>query len=585
MTTLPKPARAFVARRAILSGISGLLLAATATSTAAQNEPPPDPPREPMLLGAASNFSQGWNAQLLARARALPVRHFRDGMRWGDVERRPGEYRFDRPQLNYPAELARAGGDLVLTVNWGNRLYDGGDTPHSPEAVAAFGRYVGELVERYPAITTIEVGNEFNSANFVSGPVRDAGLAERAAYHLAMLRSAAEAARAVRPDIEILGGSTHSIAAGYLWPILEQGGAALMDGLAIHPYTTQIDQLPGQIEVLRSNPVAASMPIAITEFGSEDAALAGDHLLRGYAALSSLGVASLYWYPLNDRGDGLIPLIERDGTITAAGEAFRFIETELADHPGTDLSPDPFTFVHAFGQNRLVLWGDPRSVMVEREDIAALDARGRPIALDQLSLQTDQAIVLTSERPIDFAGDVQLGCQTLVADSYYQFAYGSAAAPNELARFEPTVIVAGSQSDWVLMPGQQTTSVPWTPYLGLSGRRNIRLSADNVVLGQRDGETISVVFEFSGAPMRALQLSIAIEAGTAAPREFAAQIDDANGTREFRSEAGAISETTQISVTPEAPLRVTLSPSEPGGSVNLDYRLRLRDPNKCGSTP
>ncbi len=236
-----------------------------------------------------------------------------------------------------------------------------------------------------------------------------------------------------------------------------------------------------------------------------------------------------------------------------------------------------------FGANRIVLWGDPRSVAVQRDDIAALDARGRPVGFDQLVLQAERAIVLTSERPIDFANDVRLGCQTMVADSYYQFAYGPADRRSELARFEPSAMVAGSRRNWVLMPGQQRTGVPWTPYLGLPGRGNLRLTADNVILRQRAGERVAAEFEYAGRPMRPLQLALTIESAQGAAVEFSAQIDDANGMRLVRSEAGAISETTQVSVTSEAPLRVTLSPSVPGTSVTLDYRLRLYDPGKCGS--
>ena len=151
--------------------------------------------REPLLLGAASNFSQGWNPRTYDAAAAVPVTRFRDGIRWNEVERSPGSYTFDKATTTYMARVGENGGKLTLTVNWGNPLYDGGNTPHTAKALAAFGKFVGEMVVRYPAVDTVEVGNEFNSANFVSGPVKAADLAKRGQYHLAMVRSAANAVK------------------------------------------------------------------------------------------------------------------------------------------------------------------------------------------------------------------------------------------------------------------------------------------------------------------------------------------------------------------------------------------------------
>jgi hypothetical protein len=376
----------------------------------------------PLILGTASNFSQGWNDRTFEAALRLPVTRFRDGIRWSEVEVAPGQYTFDKPKTAYITQLEERGARLTLTVNWGNPLYDQGATPHSPEALTAFGKFVAEMISRYPAIDALEVGNEFNGANFVSGPVKEAGLAERGRYHLAMVRSARRAAKAVRPDVKVLGGATHSLPAGYMWPLLDDGGAQLIDGLAVHPYTTPIDQLPSQIRVLRRHTAARTMPIYVTEFGSRDEDRAGDDLVRAYATMASLGARELDWYPLNERGDGHIPLIGRDLTPTAAGKAFRFVQKRLADHVAQDISPDRFTFVHAFGPNTWVTWGAARSVRVGA-GVEAYDATGTRLPSDDLRLEEDRALILVGNRELRSGENVTFGCNPLIADSFYRFGY------------------------------------------------------------------------------------------------------------------------------------------------------------------
>src|SRR3546814_10677632 len=101
-----------------------------------------------------------------------------------------------------------------------------GDTPYSDRALAALGRFVAATVTRYPAVDTVEVGNEFNSANSVSVRVKSQGLAQRRAYHLTLVMCIESAVQAARPDVKVLGGATHSLTAGYPWPQLEEIGRA-----------------------------------------------------------------------------------------------------------------------------------------------------------------------------------------------------------------------------------------------------------------------------------------------------------------------------------------------------------------------
>lgn len=560
---------------------AALMIGAALFGTIAARHSTAQEANPPLVLGAASNFSQGWDAQTFDAAIALPLTRFRDGIRWSEVERSRGKYTFDTARTTYMAQLEQRGARLTLTVNWGNPLYDNGYTPHSDEALAAFGRFVAEVVARYPAVDTVEVGNEFNGANFVSGPVKTAGLAQRRRYHLAMVRSAARAAKAVRADVRILGGATHSLPAGYLWPLLEGDGARLFDGFAVHPYTTPIDQLAVQIGVLRRHPAARTIPLHVTEFGSRDPDRAGDDLVRAYAVMASLGVRELDWYPLNERGDGHIPLVSRDLTLTSAGKAFRLVQERLAHRAGRDISPDRFTFVHAFGSGTWVVWGAPRALTIDAASVSAFDATGLRLAPGSLALSEDRALILIGKGALKSGGNVTFGCNSLIADSFYQFGYpqeGRAAADGD--GFDRFVTIAGQERPFETLPGQQRPGVPWNPYLGLAAFPQLRLSADTM-LPALTGAQDAIVHRYI-APQ---DITITLRARFAPSGQSSdgITIDLARNGIVLLSQSArsAISIAQNVRLKAGDALSLAVRPNgTPRGDVT-DYRIRLFDGSKC----
>lgn len=533
---------------------------------------------EPMRLGAASNFSQGWNEALFQAAEKLPLRNWRDSVRWADVEKVKGRYSFGTPMTRYPQRLQAPGTRLTLTLNWGNPLYDSGHTPHSADALAAFRRFVTELVRRYPAIDTIEIGNEINGNNFVNGPVKDGGMVQRRAYHLAMVRSAAEGVKIAQAPVRVIGGSVHSLPGGFLWPLLEDPAAASLQGLAVHPYTTPIEQLPQQIGVLRRHAGLRRHVLHITEFGSQNAHTAPDELVRAYATLSSLGSTELDWYPLNERGDGFVPLLRRSGETTGVAQAFRLVTDRLASFRARDVSPDRFTFVHAFGPHILVLWGAPRAIRVNPAEVDAFDARGARLDAAHLTLDETRVLVLQGQQPLVLGRDVRLGCSSLIADSFLGFSYpADTEDQGSSAGFTAFVQRGRGKLPLETLPGQQREGVPWTPYLGLSDAALPRVLSD-MVIPNPDGPVFLEFLTERAGTLRVQGDFATAHSGALGPK-VAFSVD--GRSLDLPAQSSPVRVDRILKVRSGQRLAFAVSWNQTARDSTARYRIRLFDPRSC----
>lgn len=431
-------------------------------------------------LGAASNFGQHWQPGMFAAARKLGIRNFRDAVYWSEVEQNHA-YVFDTPETTWPDHLA-PDQTTSLTVNNGHAGYDDGKTPYTPGALKAFADDAAATVKRFARVNAIEVGNEMNAANFVSGPVKAGGLEQRPEYYLALLKATYSAVKAARPEVRVLGGALHSIPVAYVRRLFALGAARYMDALAFHPYTTRPEQLFRQIAVLRRVPGLATMPLEATEFGDPNPATAPGSLLRAYCQMALSGVTRAVWYPLNPRGDGLTPLIGRNLQPTPVGRTFATIQRLMEHRTVTDAAPDPFTYACRFAADTLVIWGAPRRLTPAPEQ-KAFSPEGTPLT-GPLALSEDTPIILTGP------GVPQLGPQQVLADSYDQFAFPGGVVRDGFDRY---VMDGGTRVPLVLMPGQGANGRPWTPFLAEKGNPYVRLQPDTLLPGGGGDHPIRIV--------------------------------------------------------------------------------------------
>ncbi len=434
-----------------------------------------------------------------------------------------------------------------------------------------------ELAVHFPAVRSIEIGNEFNSQDFVSGPVRDADISARAGYYNRLLKAAFQEIKVADPNIRVLGGAVLGHPAGYLEHVFAAGAAEYMDALALHPYTTISEQLARQIAVLRRIDGAETIPIEVTEFGDPDPEAAAARLLKGHCQLALSGVTRLVWYPLSDRGDGMAPLLSDDQTLTAVGEAFRFIQAELVGRDVRNASTDPFTYGCVYGNNRLVIWGEPREIQLEG-DMRVFTSTGKELADKIISLSMDHPVVIIAKNQIVLGENVTLAEQEIIADSFHQYAYPK--ADETRARTDAFVRFSRHHNREVMLvthPGQTGPGTMWTPSLADPGDGHVRLTAQflrpagsgdfPVEVVHRYRSEITQIVDFSAffspraSSLDGIQIVIRLNGET---------LVDRVETNLFRFEKAA------LRLEPGDTLEFSVGPNEDATGDVTDYRITIR---------
>jgi hypothetical protein len=444
-----------------------------------------------MVLGAATAFAQqGWDFSILDTARAIGATTLRDGVAWGDIEAKAGTYQFTSASVNYLDTLIARGFSVTLLMGDTNPLYDNGYTVYTDAGRAAYAKYVVATLDRFPGVKSIEISNEYNAFNFVTGPVLTSGYGPRQQYYYDMLRTVYTAVKASHPDVKVLGGAAIDIPVGYLQPLFGLGALNYLDGITIHPYDTDPEQLEKQLGILRTAMGSTPRPIYVTEFAKESDSLSdtASYLVKATTVMATSGVAQADWYALRQQGSASdiwyknVALASFSGQLLAPGRALQVMSQQvLAKGAGTRVRVDDFTYAYEFGQNAMVIWGEPRSLAVTAS-AKFYDSQGAQIA--QPTAITSGSLIIVSDTPLVFGSNVTLGATQLVADSYDQFDFtydvsGPATYEGPWAYYaygtrQRTFDVMYTQG------GGEISSSDWMPYIGSNWLRPFIISANKL---------------------------------------------------------------------------------------------------------
>ena len=159
------------------------------------------------------------------------------GMTWGREDYSWSKIETTKGQLILPENVKSAwrqmkedGIQLIYVCLGTNPLYEGGKTPSSDEAIAAYANYCAFMARELKGITDyFEIWNEWNIVNF--NPSN-----EPPETYAKLCKAAYTAIKKENPNAKVIGVSTALIDINWTRRVFEAGAYDYMDMVSIHPY-------------------------------------------------------------------------------------------------------------------------------------------------------------------------------------------------------------------------------------------------------------------------------------------------------------------------------------------------------------
>jgi hypothetical protein len=240
---------------------------------------------------------------------------------WSGIEREKGAYDFaayDR----LLAHLANAGARPLFILDYGNRLYDDGLSPHTEAGRAAFARFAAASAAHFRGKGVIwEIWNEPNLAQFWK-PEPNAGDYAKLAI------ATAKAIHRSDPDAVVLAPGSSEFPWDFFEAVFRAGVLEHVDAVSVHPYRGRPPESAaddfGRLRALiarHAPPDKQRMPIVSSEWGYSTAAggvseaQQARFLARMWLANLAAGVNLSIFYDWRDDGDDANEREHRFGTV------------------------------------------------------------------------------------------------------------------------------------------------------------------------------------------------------------------------------------------------------------------------------
>jgi polysaccharide biosynthesis protein PslG len=266
---------------------------------------------------------------------------FRDEVFWHRLERKKGVLEFPESlrDLDQLVTLTvQRGGRPLLILDYGNPLYDGGGQLSSPEAIAAWSRYVRFVVQHFKGrVDQFEVWNEWNIGGGGTAAQRAARYGNPEDY-AKVLKAAYSAVKSENATASVIGGAFAGYDYKWIEAFARADGFSSLDGFSAHPYVfaegkkgtpdsaiRHLDDLKALIDRLAPG---RNVPVYVTEAGwpvhegtngvtEQQAATYLQQFML--LAKSRPWIAGVWWYDLFDDGDAAGNAEHRFGLIDRAG--------------------------------------------------------------------------------------------------------------------------------------------------------------------------------------------------------------------------------------------------------------------------
>jgi hypothetical protein len=243
-------------------------------------------------------------------ASQLGFGNMRTDATWSYVEKTPAVYDFRADETAEMKAFEANGMALLPISDYGNDLYDSGDTPSSSTAIDAFAKYTSELVGHLSA-KSVEVYNEFNNP-----PMNTSACGETAECYLPLLAATANQVRADHPGTTIVGPAIAHHDDAWLTALYQAGGLQYLDAISFHPYDYDavgapeflIPALQQATDRIREYNNGVAKPIWMTELGWTTSGVSeasqAKYLIRAQTIALANNVEKFFWYDLvNDSTD------------------------------------------------------------------------------------------------------------------------------------------------------------------------------------------------------------------------------------------------------------------------------------------
>ncbi|MBI3920588.1 MAG: hypothetical protein HY318_04135 [Armatimonadetes bacterium] len=236
---------------------------------------------------------------------------FRDEIYWGGCEKVKGQITMPEWADRFMQPAVKHGVIPFILFDYSSDFYDGGNSPTSPEAQEAFGKYCYELVRHFKDICKHwEVYNEPNIGFWRPKPDPEA--------YARLLKISYQQAKLADPTCTVVGVCTAGTDLHYIEEVLKRGGVDYMDALSIHPYrypgspekTNFVREVTSAHELMKKYG-GGDKKIWLTEIGwpthkvpggvTEE--MSGNYLIRMHVQAMALPfVERIIWYDFQDDG-------------------------------------------------------------------------------------------------------------------------------------------------------------------------------------------------------------------------------------------------------------------------------------------
>jgi hypothetical protein len=226
---------------------------------------------------------------------------------WGRTEREKGKYDFS-PYDRLMTALDEHGIRALFILDYANRNYDDGLSPHTDEGRAAFARWAAAAVEHFKGRGILwEMWNEPNIKQFWKPT-------PNVTNYVALSRATGKAIKSIAPREQYCGPATSTIDLKFLEACFQMGALEDWDAVTVHPYRQKDPEtvLPEYTKLRalidKYAPKGKRIPIISGEWGYScawkkfDDERQGKYLPRQFLVNLMEGIPLSIWYDWRDDG-------------------------------------------------------------------------------------------------------------------------------------------------------------------------------------------------------------------------------------------------------------------------------------------